>query len=327
MKEFTVLDLLNLELKAHNELHLKCIAGRKGLVRRITDPEINRPGLTLSGFYEEFAFHRIQLFGKGESSYLRKLEKEQNMPTVEKLFSYHVSCCIFSNGHTPGKRFLEIAESSGCAVLQTDLSSAELAMRLMRALSNVFAPHKIIHGVLVEVFGIGILITGNSGVGKSETALELIERGHRLIADDSVELRSVSGNILMGSAKDQRLGHHMEIRGLGIINVSYLFGVGSIRDQKQVQMIVDLEEWDQEKVYDRLGSGENTREILGIKVPLVQVPVKAGRNIPIIIETAAMNERLKKLGYFAAREFDQNVLTWLESKNARNLYFNNKDIF
>ncbi len=327
MKEFTVLDLLNLELKAHNELHLKCIAGRKGLVRKITDPEINRPGLTLSGFYEEFAFHRIQLFGKGESSYLCKLEKEGNMKTVEKLFSYHVSCCIFSNRHTPGKRFLEIAEKSGCAVLQTDLSSAELAMRLMRALSNVFAPHKIIHGVLVEVFGIGILITGNSGVGKSETALELIERGHRLIADDSVELRNVSGNILMGSAKDQRLGHHMEIRGLGIINISYLFGVGSIRDRKQVQMIVDLEEWDQEKVYDRLGSGENTREILGIKVPLVQVPVKAGRNIPIIIETAAMNERLKKLGYFAAREFDQNVLTWLESKNARNLYFNNKDIF
>ena len=327
MKEFTVLDLLNLELKAHNELNLKCIAGRKGLVRKITDPEINRPGLTLSGFYEEFAFHRIQLFGKGEASYIGKLEKEDAMESVEKLFSYHVSCCIFSNGHTPGKRFLEIAEKSGCAVLQTDLPSAELAMRLMRALSNVFAPHKIIHGVLVEVFGIGILITGSSGVGKSETALELIERGHRLIADDSVELRNVSGNILMGSGKDQRLGHHMEIRGLGIINISYLFGVGSIRDRKQVQMIVDLEEWDQEKVYDRLGSGENTREILGIKVPLVHVPVKAGRNIPIIIETAAMNERLKMMGYYAAREFDQNVLRWLESKNARNLYFNNKDIF
>ena len=326
MKEFTVLDLLNLDLKAHNSLNLKCIAGRKGLVRQITDPQINRPGLTLSGYFEEFAYQRIQLFGKGESSYLEKLDRENSMESVEKMFSYDISCCVFSNSHTPSSKFLKIAEDSGCAVLQTDLVSADIAMRLMRALSNVFAPHRIIHGVLVEVFGIGILITGSSGVGKSETALELIERGHRLIADDSVELRNVSGNILMGSGKDQRLGHHMEIRGLGIINVSYLFGVGSIRDQKQVQLIVDLEEWDSEKVYDRLGSGDNTREILGVRIPLVEVPVKAGRNIPIIIETAAMNERLKKLGYFAAREFDENVLKWLESKNARNLYFNNNDI-
>lgn len=246
---------------------------------------------------------------------------------MEKMFSHNISCCLFSNNHTPGSRFIKIAEESGCSILQTDLTSSEISIRLMRALSNVFAPHKLIHGVLVEVFGIGILITGNSGVGKSETALELIERGHRLIADDSVELRNVNGNILMGSGKDQVLGHHMEIRGLGIINVSYLFGVGSIRDRKQIQLIVDLEDWDPEKVYDRLGSGDNTREILGVKIPLVQIAVKAGRNIPILIETAAMNERLKKLGYFAAREFDQNVLKWLESKNARNLYFDNNDIF
>lgn len=327
MKIFTVLDLLNMDLKEHDALNLKCIAGRKGLVREITDPEINRPGLTLSGFFEEFAFHRIQLFGRGEAAYLTRLEESGNMDSVEKMFSHNISCCLFSNNHTPGSRFIKIAEESGCSILQTDLTSSEISIRLMRALSNVFAPHKLIHGVLVEVFGIGILITGNSGVGKSETALELIERGHRLIADDSVELRNVNGNILMGSGKDQVLGHHMEIRGLGIINVSYLFGVGSIRDRKQIQLIVDLEDWDPEKVYDRLGSGDNTREILGVKIPLVQIAVKAGRNIPILIETAAMNERLKKLGYFAAREFDQNVLKWLESKNARNLYFDNNDIF
>ncbi len=327
MKIFTVLDLLNMDLKEHDALNLKCIAGRKGLVRKITDPEINRPGLTLSGFFEEFAFHRIQLFGRGEAAYLTRLEESGNMDSVEKMFSHNISCCLFSNNHTPGSRFIKIAEESGCSILQTDLTSSEISIRLMRALSNVFAPHKLIHGVLVEVFGIGILITGSSGVGKSETALELIERGHRLIADDSVELRNVNGNILMGSGKDQVLGHHMEIRGLGIINVSYLFGVGSIRDRKQIQLIVDLEDWDPEKVYDRLGSGDNTREILGVKIPLVQIAVKAGRNIPILIETAAMNERLKKLGYFAAREFDQNVLKWLESKNARNLYFDNNDIF
>ncbi len=327
MKDFTVLDLLNMDLKEHNTLNLTCIAGRKGLTRKITDPELNRPGLTLSGFFDEFAFHRIQLFGKGEAAFLSRLEERGEMETIEKMFSYTISCCLFSNAHTPGTPFLEIAEKSGCAVLQTDLSSAEVSMRLMRALSNVFAPHKLIHGVLVEVFGIGILITGSSGVGKSESALELIERGHRLIADDSVELRNVNGNFLMGSGKDEVLGHHMEIRGLGIINVSYLFGVGAIRDRKQVQLVVELEEWDPEKVYDRLGSGDTKTEILGVKIPLVHVPVKAGRNIPIIIETAAMNERLKKLGYYAAREFDQNVLKWLESKTARNLYFNNSDIF
>jgi len=327
MKKFTVLDLLNMDLKDHNALRLKCIGGRKGLVREITDPEINRPGLTLSGFFEEFAFHRIQLFGKGETAYLSRLEESGELSSVEKMFTYTVSCCLFSNSYKPGSRFLEIVERSGCSILQTDLSSSEISMRLLRALSTVFAPHKLIHGVLVEVFGIGILITGNSGVGKSETALELIERGHRLIADDSVELRNVNGNILMGSGRDQVLGHHMEIRGLGIINVSYLFGVGSIRDKKQVQLIVDLEEWNSEKVYDRLGSGDSNRDILGVKIPRVEVPVKAGRNIPIIIETAAMNERLKKLGYYSAKEFDQNVLQWLESKNARNLYFDNNDIF
>lgn len=327
MKKFTVLDLLNMDLKDHNALQLKCIGGRKGLVREITDPEINRPGLTLSGFFDEFAFHRIQLFGKGETAYLSRLEERGELTSVEKMFTYNVSCCLFSNSYTPGSHFLEIVERSGCAILQTDLSSSEISMRLMRALSNVFAPHKLIHGVLVEVFGIGILITGSSGVGKSETALELIERGHRLIADDSVELRNVNGNILMGSGRDQVLGHHMEIRGLGIINVSYLFGVGSIRDKKQVQLIVDLEEWNSEKVYDRLGSGDSNRDILGVKIPMVEVPVKAGRNIPIIIETAAMNERLKKLGYYSAKEFDQNVLQWLESKTARNLYFDNNDIF
>ncbi len=327
MKKFTVLDLLNMDLKDHNALQLKCIGGRKGLVREITDPELNRPGLTLSGFFDEFAFHRIQLFGKGENAFLSRLEESGEMTSIEKMFTYNVSCCLFSNSYIPGPHFLEIVERSGCSILQTNLSSSEISMRLMRALSNVFAPHKLIHGVLVEVFGIGILITGSSGVGKSETALELIERGHRLIADDSVEIRNVNGNVLMGSGRDQILGHHMEIRGLGIINVSYLFGVGSIRDRKQVQLIVDLEEWNSEKVYDRLGSGNAHRVILGVKIPMVEVPVKAGRNIPIIIETAAMNERLKKLGYYSAREFDQNILQWLESKTARNLYFDNNDIF
>jgi HPr kinase/phosphorylase len=327
MKNFTVLDLIDLDLKDHNSLNLKCMAGRKGLTRIITDSEINRPGLTLSGFFEEFAYHRIQLFGRGEIAYLNMLEENSSMSSVVKMFSYQLSCCVFSNSETPGKEILQIAEESGCAILQTDLTSSEFSIRLMRALADIFAPSKAIHGVLVEVFGIGVLITGRSGVGKSESALELIERGHRLIADDTVVLKSVNGNFLMGSGINEMLGHHMEIRGLGIINVSHLFGVGSIRDKKQIQLLIELELWDQKAVYDRIGTGNAFKEILEVKIPLIKMPVKAGRNIPILIEVAAMNERLKKLGYHSAQEFDNNILKWLESKNARNLYSNNKDIF
>ncbi len=327
MDPFTILDLIDLDLKEHNALNLKCLGGRPGLVRTIREPEINRPGLTLSGFFDEFAFERIQLFGRGESAYLKKLEEEDQLGILEKIFSYPIPCCVFSNNFKPTDKFMAIAEKAECPILQTDLPSGEFVLRLMRALNDIFAPKEVVHGVLVEVFGIGVLIRGTSGVGKSETALELIERGHRLISDDSVELKRMNGNLLIGAAQNKSLGYHMEIRGLGIINISHLFGVGAIRDKKQVQLLVELEEWQADKVYDRLGSGDSYKEMLGVNIPSLTVPVKPGRNIPIIIETAAMNERLKKMGYFSAREFNQNVLKWLESENARNLYFNNKDTF
>ena len=327
MKAFTVLDLLSLDLKEHNALDLRCMGGRPGLTRQITVPDLNRPGLALSGFYDKFGFDRIQIFGRGETSYLRKLEKEGKTDTIEQLFQRDVPCSIFTHSLEPTEDFRRIAEGSGCPILQTDLPTSEFASRLIRALSNVFAPHETIHGVLVEVFGIGVLILGDSGVGKSEAALELIERGHRLVADDAVDIRCVAGNILLGAGANQALGHHMEIRGLGIINVTHLFGVGAIRDSKQIQMIVELELWDSNKQYDRIGAEERSRAILGVQVPYLQVPVKPGRNVPIIIETAAMNERLKKMGYFSAKEFNQSVLKWLESEHARNAYFQNRDIF
>jgi HPr kinase/phosphorylase len=196
----------------------------------------------------------------------------------------------------------------------------------MRILQDIFAPKKSIHGVLVEVFGVGILILGDSGVGKSETALELIERGHRLVADDVVEIHCVNGNILMGAGANKIIGHHMEIRGLGIINVTHLFGVGAIRDQKQIQLVAVLEEWDSKKNYDRLGTDDKVMEILGVSIPRLEIPVKPGRNIPIIIEVAAMNERLKKMGYNSAREFNRNILKWIESDTARSVYFGQDDI-
>lgn len=316
MNKFTVLDLLQLDLKENEALKLKCLEGRPGLVREIKVPEINRPGLELSGFYENFAFQRIQIFGRGEHAYLKKLEEEEKIDSLETLFSCEIPCCIFSCGLNPTTAFSSLAGKSGCSVLQTDLESSEFTTRLIRVLSNVFAPKSSFHGVLVEVFGIGILIQGASGVGKSEAALALVERGHRLVADDVVEIRRVSGNILMGKGAGVS-SHHMEIRGLGIINITHLFGVGAIRDTKQIQIVVQLEEWDSSKAYDRIGAEENTIEILGARIPFLLLPVKPGRNISILIETAAMNERLKKMGYYSAKEFNRNVRRWLESEGIR----------
>ena len=324
-KRFTVLDLLDLDLKEQNALDLRCIGGRKGLSREITTPDLNRPGLALSGFYESFASNRLQIFGRGENAYLKTLAEEGRVDTLEKLFTYPMPCCIFTHNLSPGTDFFAAAEAADCPILQTDLASSDFSSRVLRVLSDIFAPHTTIHGVLVEVYGIGILLVGDSGVGKSETALELVERGHRLVADDVVEIRCVNGSILMGQGANKVIGHHMEIRGLGIINITHLFGVGAIRDKKQIQLVCALEEWDSNKVYDRVGTEEMTTEILGVDVPKLEIPVKPGRNIPIIVETAAMNERLKKMGYHSAKEFNQNVLRWLESENARALYCNRDD--
>jgi HPr kinase/phosphorylase len=326
LRDFTVLDLLDREPGEANALDLRCLCGRRGLSRIIATPDINRPGLALSGFYESFAAERIQLFGRGETAFIKKLAFENSGATVKQLFAYPIPCCIFSHGLSPEPFFVQAAEEAGCPILQTNLESSVFAARLLRVLTDIFAPHKAVHGVMVEVYGQGILLLGDSGVGKSETALELIERGHRLVADDVVEIRCVSGGILIGTGANKIISHHMEIRGLGIINVTHLFGVAAIRDHKEIQLVVNLEEWDDAKSYDRIGTEEQYMEILGVNVPRLDIPVKSGRNIPIIIETAAMNERLKQMGYNAAVEFNQNIMKWMESTNARSVYFGREDI-
>jgi HPr kinase/phosphorylase len=326
-KRFTVLDLIDIDLKEHNSLNLRCLGGRRGLTREINIPDLNRPMGAIMGFYEDFAYQRIQLFGRGEVSYLRRLEEKEETETIREMFSHPIPCCIFTHNLSPHRDFFEIAEAAQCPVLQTDLGTADFSTRLMRILSEIFAPRQSIHGVLVEVFGIGILILGDSGVGKSEAALELIYRGHRLVADDVVDIHCVNGNILMGAGANKIIGHHMEIRGLGIINITHMFGVKAIRDRKEIQLVVKLEEWDSTKSYDRLGTEDQTMEFLGVSVPRLTIPVKPGRNIPIIIETAAMNERLKSMGYNAAREFNKNILKWIESDAARSsVFFGHDDI-
>ena len=323
---FTVLDMIDLDLKEQNSLNLKCIGGRKGLAREISSPDINRPGLVLSGFFDYFAYERLQIFGRGENAYLRKLEQNNSYEVIQQVFNYAIPCCVFTHGFLPNDTFLEIADKAQCPILQTALPTSEFNIRITRILSAIFAPRQSLHGVLVEVSGLGILILGDSGVGKSETALELIYRGHRLVADDVVEIHCVNGNILMGTGANKIIAHHMEIRGIGISNITHLHGVRAIRDRKEIQLVVRLEEWDSRKNYDRIGIEEQYIEFLGVKVPVMEIPVKPGRNIPIIIETAAMNERLKKMGYNTAKEFNQNILRWLESDTAKAVYFGHEDI-
>jgi len=326
-KKFTVLDLLELDLQGHDSLNLRCVAGRKGLTRALTVPDVNRPGLALSGFYEAFAYQRVQVFGRGETAYLKKLQEEGNFEIIHKLFSYQMPCCVFTQSLEPPEEFVKISEEANCPILQTDLASSDFSSRLLRAASNVFAPKRTMHGVLVDVFGIGIFLSGHSGVGKSEAALELVERGHRLVADDIVELSCVNGNTILGQGANTQISHHMEIRGLGIINVSQMYGIGSIRSQKEVQLVVNLEEWDSKKIYDRIGTEQKFVELFGVKVPLLEIPVKPGRNLPIILEAAAKNERLKHMGYYSAKDFNQNILKWIETGEAQAVYYGGDDSY
>jgi HPr kinase/phosphorylase len=325
-KEFTVLSLIDLDLREHNSLNLKMLCGRPGLSREICQPELIRPGLALFGFYELFAWQRIQIFGRGEVAYLKKLDSEGKTDTIKKIFEWEIPCCIFTFGNEPTGSFYEEAEKAGCPLLQTNLETADFVARLTRILYTIFAPKKNVHGVLVEVYGLGILILGESGVGKSEAALELIKLGHRLVADDAIEIHCINGNVLLGTGSNKIIAHHVEIRGLGVVNITHLFGIGAIRDKKQIQLVVKLENWDPDKNYDRLGTDEVYEEILGVNVPRIEIPVKPGRNIPVIIETAAMNERLKNMGYHAAKEFNHNILKWIESGAARSVYFGRHDV-
>ncbi|MDR2793357.1 MAG: HPr(Ser) kinase/phosphatase [Treponema sp.] len=324
--KFTVLDLIDLDFKEHNSLNLISIGDRKGLSREIVNSELNRPGLALSGFFDSFAYQRIQIFGCGEYAYLEKLIREEKLESIQQLFSYSIPCCIFTHTLTPNSDFMATAEKARCPILQTDLSTAEFSARLIRILSNIFSPRKGIHGVLMEVYGLGVLIVGESGVGKSEAALELIKHGHRLVADDMVDIQCINGNLLLGAGANKIIGHHMEIRGLGIINITHLFGIGSVRDQKQVQLVIQLEEEKPDKTYDRLGIERKYMELLGVSVPKIEIAVKPGRNVPVIVETAAMNERLRRMGYDAAKEFNQNIMKWQEMSYSDQFVFFGEDI-
>ena len=306
MKQVPVRDILEENRQRNNFLGLKTLTAGVGtdkLVRRI---ELNRPGLALAGFFLNFASERIQVFGRGEHSYLRTLGPAALGSFLGRFFGSDVVLCVFTHGTGPMPAFIRAAKASGTCVLSSRLHTSEFITLITQFLESRLAPSLAMHGTLIEVFGVGVLISGDSGIGKSETALELVKRGHRLIADDVVHVRKIAGSILIGQA-DELLGYRVEIRGLGIIDIQRVFGVGAVKRSKRVDMIIRLEDWNHKKSYDRLGLDRKYQRILGVRVPAVAMPVKAGRNIAVIIETAAMNKRLQDIGISAARELETSL--------------------
>ncbi len=266
----------------------------------ITNNDINRPGLQLGGYYEFFDNTRIQIIGRSEESYIKHFKVEEYFANIDEFFSKKPAAVILSRGLTL-EGFFEAAEKYGVPLLRTDEATSAFMAQIIAFLNLSLAPRITRHGVLIEVYGEGILILGESGVGKSETAIELVKRGHRLIADDAVEIRRVSSKSLVGAAPSN-IRHFIELRGIGIVNVSRIFGVGAVKLTEKIDFVINIEPWDSEKVYDRMGLEEQTTEILGMEIPSVTIPVKPGRNLAVIIEVAAMNNRQKKLGYNAAAD-------------------------
>jgi len=301
-----------LYIEQKEKLSLELVAGQEGLQRKIAVPDINRPGLALAGYFDYFAFERIQVLGRTELSYLQGLDQDKVRESVRKLLEWDVCCFVITQGLEPPEELFRAVEGKHVSVLKSLMPTTKLIADLTIYLEDKLAPETSLHGTLVDVYGIGALILGKSGIGKSECALDLVERGHRLVADDLVDIKRTAERILMGSGPEL-IRHHMEIRGLGIINIKNLFGIGAIRDRKRVELVINIEEWDENKEYDRLGLDELTYTILDVELPRIIIPVRPGRNLSIIIEVAAMNQRLKKSGYHTAREFNKTLISWLQN--------------
>ena len=272
----------------------------------ISTVEINRPGLELTGYLEFFDNKRIQVLGNTEFSYLGRYGPEAQKMVIDSIFSFGPPAVIICRDIEPSNAILESAKLHKVSIFSTPQSTSDLTASLVQYLNKELAPRITRHGVLVEVYGEGCLVSGDSGVGKSETAIELIKRGHRLVADDAVEIRRTSLTTLYGQSPEN-IRHFIELRGIGIINARKLFGMGAIKLQEKIDMVINLEQWDSSKVYDRMGLDNEYMKILGIEVPTLTIPVKPGRNLAVIIEVAAMNNRQKKMGYNAARELLKNL--------------------
>ncbi len=295
-----------------DQLKLALLTPAVPLTRKIHSPEIHRPGLAFSGFYDYFAFDCVQILGKTEVAFLDKLQKENRQKNLKRFFSYRIPCIIIAKQQNVSPGFLKQAVQAGIPVFRTPFRTAKAASQVTLFMEQASAPETSIHGTLVDVYGVGTLLLGKSGVGKSECALELVERGPRLVADDIVQVR-VENRVVMGRSNEV-LNHHMEIRGLGIIDIRAIFGVGSVRNSKRIMMTVSLEHWKKEGEYERLGLEDKVYEILGVKIPHLIIPVRPGRNIPILVETAALSQRLTNMGANSAKEFNERLIENMRSQ-------------
>ena len=273
---------------------------------KITVPEINRPSLGLVGYFEHFPSERVQIVGYVEYTFIEQMERERKLEIYDILMSKKSPCIIFCRGLEPDEDIIAAGEKYGVPVLVSDKTTSDLTAEIIRWLNVELAPCISIHGVLVDVYGEGVLIMGESGIGKSEAALELIKRGHRLVSDDVVEIRKVSDDTLIGTAPDITR-HFIELRGIGIIDVKTLYGIGSVKETQGIELVIKLEEWNRDKEYDRLGLEEEYTEFLGNKVVCHSIPIRPGRNLAVIVESAAVNHRQRKMGYNAAKELYNRV--------------------
>lgn len=299
------------ENKEKLKLHLLNTKGK--MTNKIVSSRMNRPGLELTGFWEYYQKERVPIFGMKENKYLESVSDEHKKSVFKKLFSSGIVCAIFAHGTKPDTSILELGDLFEVPLIYTEVLTVEVMRVLGEYLGWELAPRKVVHGTLVDVYGVGLLITGRSGIGKSEIALDLLERGHRLVSDDSVNIIRRADNVLIGKGR-ALLEHHLEIRGIGIINIANMFGVRGIRKQKRIEVQISLEDWDENKQYERIGAVDHLENILGVDIPLVNLPIYPGKNITVIAETIALNHMLKIYGKNAAKEFEKILELKIQEK-------------
>ena len=297
------------------EFQFELIYGPEGFEKiEITTDDVNRPGLQLAGFFDYFEPQRLQIMGKAENAYVEQFDEEKRTDMFEKRCATGIAAVIVTRNIEVFPELIEAAKKYDVAVLRTNEFTSSVTSALVASLKVSLAPRITLHGVLVELYGEGILILGDSGVGKSETAIELVKRGHRLIADDAVEIKRVSDRTLVGCAPEI-IRHFIELRGIGIVDVRRIFGMGAIKETERVDMIINLEQWVEGKMYDRLGMDNQYTDILGLRIPSLTIPVRPGRNLAVIIEVAAMNHRHKSMGYNAAKELNERMMKSMGIQN------------
>ena len=309
--ELTVGDLLK---EQGERLRLEVLSGEKSLGRRITVGDLNRPGLALSGFLERFRAERVQVFGNGEQAYCQKGDAKKLADCLSSMLSLpEVPCVIVTHNAPVPPALSQACKKHGVPLLRSAFDTTTLTGELSEALESRLAPATTVHGVLVDVYGLGVLIQGEAGIGKSECALELLKRGHLLVADDAVQIQHRRGGILRGYCPEP-LKNHMEIRGLGVIDVKLLFGIGAIRERTRIELSIKLEPWNPQTTYDRTGLDGRKVSILDVEVPLIRIPVSPGRNLAVLIEVASLNQRLRSQGYFSAETFNKRLIERMKTK-------------